>query len=158
MGQGFGDGYHQCNRGPVSDYYNPYSAHNSVLQSSTYPYVDPYSERISPAARFNRGIPGADNSGWIYNDLQGDAFQGSSPRSRPQPQTKPKLRPMNRPGTGGNKQDKIINGPLDNSAEAVENDSVGVSPQRGFFQTGFRSKPLQSPRSANRFTPFLNQN
>lgn len=37
MGQGFGDGYHQCNPGPNSDYYNPYSAHNSWLHSQFTP-------------------------------------------------------------------------------------------------------------------------
>ena len=33
LGQGFSDGYHQCNPGPNSDYYNPYTAHNSMLIS-----------------------------------------------------------------------------------------------------------------------------
>jgi len=31
LGQGFSDGYHQCNPGPNSDYYNPYSVHNTYL-------------------------------------------------------------------------------------------------------------------------------
>ena len=39
MGQGFGDGYHQCNPGPNSDYYNPYSAHNSLLHAQDNPYM-----------------------------------------------------------------------------------------------------------------------
>ena len=33
LGQGFSDGYHKCNPGPNSDYYNPYTAHNSMLIS-----------------------------------------------------------------------------------------------------------------------------
>ncbi len=33
LGQGISDGYHQCNPGPNSDYYNPYTAHNSMLIS-----------------------------------------------------------------------------------------------------------------------------
>ena len=31
LGEGFSDGYHRCNPGPNSDYYNPYSANNSYL-------------------------------------------------------------------------------------------------------------------------------
>ncbi len=31
LGQGFSDGYHRCNPGPDSDYYNPYSDHNTYL-------------------------------------------------------------------------------------------------------------------------------
>jgi len=33
LGQGFSDGYHRCTPGPNSDYYNPYTAHNSMLIS-----------------------------------------------------------------------------------------------------------------------------
>jgi len=33
LGEGYSAGYHRCNPGPVSDYYNPYSAHNSMLIS-----------------------------------------------------------------------------------------------------------------------------
>lgn len=31
LGEGFSDGYHRCNPGPNSDYYNPYSANNAYL-------------------------------------------------------------------------------------------------------------------------------
>lgn len=31
LGQGFSDGYHRCNPGPNSDYYDPYTVHNSLL-------------------------------------------------------------------------------------------------------------------------------
>ncbi len=117
MGQGFGDGYHQCNRGPVSDYYNPYSAHNSLLQSSTYPYQDPYSDRLRPGARYNLGAPGLDNSAAIYSDLQREVNQGSIPQ--PQFHSQAELRPMDRLDTGWNHPGSIpndINGPLGNSA------------------------------------------
>lgn len=33
LGEGYSDGYHRCNPGPNSDYYNPYNAHNSYLIS-----------------------------------------------------------------------------------------------------------------------------
>lgn len=33
LGEGYGPGYNRCNPGPNSDYYNPYSAHNSMLIS-----------------------------------------------------------------------------------------------------------------------------
>lgn len=35
LGQGFGDGYNRCNPGLNSDYYNPYSAHNTFLVSQS---------------------------------------------------------------------------------------------------------------------------
>jgi len=33
LGQGFSAGYHRCNPGPDTSYYNPWSAHNSMLIS-----------------------------------------------------------------------------------------------------------------------------
>jgi len=33
LGEGYGPGFNRCNPGPNSDYYNPYSPHNSMLIS-----------------------------------------------------------------------------------------------------------------------------
>jgi hypothetical protein len=46
LGQGFSDGYHRCNPGYESSYYNPYSAHNSQLVSQSPEY-------LAVAGRFN---------------------------------------------------------------------------------------------------------
>lgn len=58
MGQGFSDGYHRCAPGPNSDYYNPYSAHNSLLisQQPTTSNVIPMNENGTTKA-IRIGVP-----------------------------------------------------------------------------------------------------
>ena len=52
LGAGYGPGYHWRTPGPNSDYYNPYSAHNSLLISEPGPSGDfgAYSNNHAPAA------------------------------------------------------------------------------------------------------------
>lgn len=61
LGQGFSDGYHRCNPGYDTSYYNPYSAHNSYLVSRTPEYLAAASRFDDPAQlgtpRFFAGIP-----------------------------------------------------------------------------------------------------
>ena len=53
LGHGYSDGYNRCNPGPISDYYNPYSAHNSRLVSQP-----PYGmESVPKEGSIQRGIP-----------------------------------------------------------------------------------------------------
>ena len=61
LGQGYGNGYHKCSPGPNSDYYNPYSAHNSFLVSQSPQYLNAQMrqstmQRLSQGT-FYRGIP-----------------------------------------------------------------------------------------------------
>ena len=59
LGQGFGDGYHRCNPGYDTSYYNPYSAHNSKLISKTPEYmaVRPVPTNQELPLRFFNGVP-----------------------------------------------------------------------------------------------------
>ena len=59
LGQGVGDGYHRCNPGYDSSYYNPYSAHNSTLVSQSPEYLALEAQQAfhQPAQRFFSGVP-----------------------------------------------------------------------------------------------------
>lgn len=58
LGQGFSDGYHQCNPGPNSDYYNPYSEHNSYLHYQQQHPSPAYSGSSNNwRTRINRSVP-----------------------------------------------------------------------------------------------------
>ena len=59
LGQGFSDGYHRCNPGYDTSYYNPYSAHNSNLisQSPEYMAINPVPTNQELPQRFFNGIP-----------------------------------------------------------------------------------------------------
>ena len=70
LGHGWSAGYHWRNPGPNSDYYNPYSAHNSMLKSSGgdgdfFPYGG--RPRYSPTGEPN------------YETLHGDPVEGFEP-------------------------------------------------------------------------------
>ena len=54
LGEGFSDGYHRCAPGPNSDYYNPYTAHNSYLLHQT-SSVPPTRFRTSGSSQ--NGVP-----------------------------------------------------------------------------------------------------
>jgi len=61
LGQGFSDGYHRCNPGYDSTYYNPYSAHNSSLVSKSPEFMSAGMARqnamMGQANRFFVGVP-----------------------------------------------------------------------------------------------------
>ena len=59
LGQGFGDGYHRQNPGYDTSYYNPYSAHNSLLisQSPEYMAISPVPTNQELPRRFFNGVP-----------------------------------------------------------------------------------------------------
>ena len=62
LGQGFSDGYHRCSPGYDTSYYNPYSAHNSVLLSQTPQFrqlnnTQNYEVGASQELRFFGGVP-----------------------------------------------------------------------------------------------------
>lgn len=75
LGHGYSAGYHWRNPGPNSDYYNPYSAHNSQLTSQTggsYGYFPNYGgQRYSPTGEPN------------YENLHGDAIEGDFQQVNP---------------------------------------------------------------------------
>jgi hypothetical protein len=75
LGHGYSAGYHWRNPGPNSDYYNPYSAHNSQLTSHTggaYGFFPNYGgQRYSPTGEPNfETLPG--------NPIEGD-FERADP-------------------------------------------------------------------------------
>lgn len=87
LGEGYGpSGYHFCNPGPNVDYYNPYSAHNSMLISR----MPEYQQHLQSnqmfgfqSRRFHQGIPFSvyaapqgQNSGYGYG--QGNGYGGSN--------------------------------------------------------------------------------
>ena len=58
LGQGFSDGYHQCDPGPNSDYYNPYSAHNTYLyHQNPQPIAGYSSSKYHQATRAKKSVP-----------------------------------------------------------------------------------------------------
>jgi hypothetical protein len=58
LGQGFSDGYHQCTPGPNSDYYNPYSEHNTYLYYQQQHPSPGYSEvSNNRRTQVNRSVP-----------------------------------------------------------------------------------------------------
>ena len=84
LGQGFGDGYHRLNPGYDTSYYNPYSAHNSLLLSQTPEYMAarPVPTNQELPRRFFNGVPFSAyaappqlNPG--LQSLPGQQFQGS---------------------------------------------------------------------------------
>ena len=76
LGHGWSAGYHWRTPGPNSDYYNPYSAHNSMLKSSgTDGDFFPYGgrPRYSPTGEPN------------YETLHGDPVEGFEPAAPSDP-------------------------------------------------------------------------
>ena len=59
LGQGYSDGYHRCNPGHDTSYYNPYTAHNSNLVSQSPEYQALLAQQASqqPTQRFFAGVP-----------------------------------------------------------------------------------------------------
>ncbi len=61
LGQGYSDGYHRCNPGHDSSYYNPYSFHNSMLYSQTADFqrlqTQNYAFESMHDRRFFSGVP-----------------------------------------------------------------------------------------------------
>ena len=61
LGQGYSDGYHRCNPGHDSSYYNPYSFHNSMLYSQTADFqrlqTQNYAFESMQDRRFFSGVP-----------------------------------------------------------------------------------------------------
>ncbi len=83
LGIGHGAGYHCANAGQNTDYYNPYSAHNSMLTFSSYPdngYIGGYSsfdsDTVPHASYTNRG----QNQHSVFESLPGQTVQ---PRFEP---------------------------------------------------------------------------
>ena len=83
LGIGHGAGYHCANPGQNTDYYNPYSAHNSMLTASSYPeqgYIGGYSSfesDVVPHASYTNRDPGQHS---VFESLPGQAVQ---PRFEP---------------------------------------------------------------------------
>lgn len=77
LGDGFSDGYHRCNPGPNSDYYNPYSAHNSLLISQSPNAINqlpPHLRRnVQPGVPFSvYAAPPKANEGETFKSLPGE--------------------------------------------------------------------------------------
>ena len=82
LGLGYGIGYHHCNPGPDTSYYNPWSRHNSMLISNSPEYHarygqvnrDPYQILLSQNSNFSPGfgqqIPGGLQSAPVTVDAQ----------------------------------------------------------------------------------------
>ncbi len=83
LGIGHGPGYHCANAGQNTDYYNPYSAHNSTLTASSYPengYVRGYSSfesEMVPQASYTNRDQGQHS---VFESLPGKTVQ---PRFEP---------------------------------------------------------------------------
>ena len=84
LGQGFGDGYHRQNPGYDTSYYNPYSAHNSLLlsQSPEYMAARPVPTNQELPRRFFNGVPfsayaAPPQLNQSLQTLPGQQFQGS---------------------------------------------------------------------------------
>ncbi len=71
LGHGFGPGYHSRTPGPNSDYYNPYSAHNSMLISQMGP--QPQTSRYLEGNRPHWAV--VDDSIDSTNNRSGGDFQ-----------------------------------------------------------------------------------
>ena len=84
LGQGFGDGYHRKNPGYDTSYYNPYSAHNSLLisQSPEYMAIRPVPTNQQLPRRFFNGVPfsayaAPPQVNSAFQGFPGQQFQGS---------------------------------------------------------------------------------
>ena len=84
LGQGFGDGYHRKNPGYDTSYYNPYSAHNSLLisQSPEYQAIRPVPTNQELPRRFFNGVPfsayaAPPQLNPAFQTMPGQQFQGS---------------------------------------------------------------------------------
>lgn len=56
-GHGFSDGYHRCTPGPNSDYYNPYTVHNSLLIHQNPAAYDALPNRFRSSGPLKPGVP-----------------------------------------------------------------------------------------------------
>lgn len=156
LGQGFGDGYHQCNPGPNSDYYNPYSAHNSLLHSQTNP--DGFQD--------NYGVPHPVYSAPTHGRIQFETSPGQvidstfDPLDPARSRTRQTQEFITPPNAGGSNKVETQNG---NSALLIRGPGqtrispTGASQTRAFSKAGFRTGPRQSPRVTNLFKPFRNE-
>lgn len=165
MGQGFGDGYHQCNRGPNSDYYNPYSTHNSLLHSDLYPQLLPDSYPTLYQSRFNQTMPQPGRVAPLHptNPLDsGQRYPISSsvaPFEANQFTTGQQRRPVRaHADVIMESSDSIGNSTIRNDPTAKQIFRTTEEPKRGFFKTGFRARSLQTAQAGKFFKSLPNGN
>ena len=134
LGQGYGPGYHWQNPGPNSNYYNPYSDHNSRLISrpDLYPQQD-----MAPVTSDNKSVPYS-----VYSSPDGEAI--------PTPDSGQTIENQNQddPPTGSEDNDSA-------SPSEESGSSNGDSNSSAFQFNGF-SKPWKSSstqRSSKDFSP-----
>ncbi|MFK7766630.1 MAG: hypothetical protein AB8B55_05365 [Mariniblastus sp.] len=158
LGQGYGNGYHQCNPGPNPDYYNPYTTQNTFLVSRSPQYLNGMQADLSTMQRlqqgtFHRGTPfsvyAAPRSQSTYQPYQGQTIESS-------------FEPLD---LDESKSRKTDNREMEKDGKAADDSAfvpghiealpVGAnSRSNGFSQTGFR---VQNQQAVDQATPILPQ-
>ncbi|MDG1875533.1 MAG: hypothetical protein P8J27_16600 [Mariniblastus sp.] len=100
LGEGYGPGFNRCNPGPNSDYYSPYSSHNSMLISQLPQFQNhnfqssyrnnlesrpvyrgvPFSIYAAPASHQNFQVPSS-------HEVNQDSFIPYAPKTKPSADT-----------------------------------------------------------------------
>ena len=146
LGQGFGDGYHQCHRGPNTDYYNPYSAHNSLLQSHANSYLihDPDSNHFL-RSHHDHFVPNSGHATPIPEGIQFESIPGQiiDRTFEPRVPAGSKRGPLPEPDHGPNADENGTVLELNGHAAFLrapgqtQISPVDASPKRGFPQNWF---------------------